>query len=182
VHTLIHQPAFWVLLLMVSSAAVTDWRTGLIPNRVVAFGALAGVMVQLLAVVRGDASLADSALRMGLGFLVCSLVPALLWFFGALGGGDLKLFAAIGLCAGPGVGLDIQLWAHLLAVGFLPLYLLGRGNARSVLRNTGRLLVNLFLPAQKRKPVARTELSSFRFAPAILAASLWVCVLSEQRP
>jgi prepilin peptidase CpaA len=172
--TLLDQPAFWVLLAMVGSAAVCDLRTGLIPNRLVALGAMAGVLVQLLAVVLGGSSLGQALLQMGLGFLVCTLVPLVLWWAGALGGGDLKLFAAIGLCVGPGFGLDIQLWAHVLAVLFLPIYFVREGNLRSALGKTGRLFLNTFT---RRAPV---ELHSFRFAPAIFAAVLWVTFLGER--
>jgi prepilin peptidase CpaA len=172
--TLLDQPAFWVLLATAGSAAVCDLRTGLIPNRIVAWGALAGVLVQLLAVVFGAASLSEVLLRMALGFLVCSLLPLALWFAGALGGGDLKLFAAIGLCVGPGFGLDIQLWAHVLAVSFLPIYFARRGNLRAALVKTGRSFTNVFT---RREPV---ELTSFRFAPAIFAAVVWVSLLGAR--
>jgi prepilin peptidase CpaA len=167
---------------MVSSAAVTDLRTGLIPNRVIALGALAGLTAQLLTVFGGTASLGAALASMGLGLLLCSLVPGALYALGALGGGDLKLFAAIGLCAGPALGLDIQVWAYGLAVAFLPLYFLCRGGGRSALRNSARLLVNPFLPKPKQKPVERAQLTSFRFAPAIFVAALWVALFGGGQP
>ncbi len=173
-HTLLDQPAFWSLLAMVASAAVCDLRTGLIPNRIVAWGAGVGVLVQLLDVVLGPVSLGYALLQMGLGFLVCSLVPFALWWAGALGGGDLKLFAAIGLCVGPGFGLDIQFWAHVLAVLFLPIYFAREGNLRVALGKTLRLFTSAFT---RGKPL---ELTSFRFAPAIFAAVLWVSLLTER--
>jgi prepilin peptidase CpaA len=173
-HTLLDQPALFILLAMVGSAAVYDLRSGLIPNRVVASGAIAGVLVQLLAVAFGPALLVPSLSQMGLGFLLCSLVPFALWKAGALGGGDLKLFAAIGLCVGPGSGLDIQLWSHVLAILFLPLYFAREGNWRTALANTGRVFRNAFV---RRAPVS---LTSFRFAPAIFAAVVWVCLLAER--
>ncbi|MET0284998.1 MAG: hypothetical protein ABW352_11025, partial [Polyangiales bacterium] len=80
----------------------------------------------------------------------------------------------IGLCVGPGFGLDIQLWAHVLAVLFLPLYFARGSSLRAAFARTGRLFINALT---RRAPA---ELTSFRFAPAIFAAVLWVSLLAER--
>ena len=171
-HTLTQQPALYVMLAMVSIAAASDWRTGLVPNAVVAGGALGGVLVQLLAVVVFDAPLWASLASMLLGLLVCATLPMVLWLTGAMGGGDLKLFAAIGLCVGPRTGVDIQVWAHVIAVLVLPVYLLRAGAARRVLVNLGRRLRG----ARSEAPAPEVP-TAFRFAPAILVACVLVTVL-----
>jgi prepilin peptidase CpaA len=176
-HTLVEQPALLVMLSMVSIAAASDWKTGLIPNAVIALGAGLGVLVQLLAVVVFEASFAASLLRMTLGFVVCTILPLTLWLLGALGGGDLKLFAAIGLCVGPGMGLDIQLWSHVLALLVLPLYFLRHGGVRAALPGCLRALRGAFRPRAVREPAAPVPGLAFRFAPAILAACVLVTLL-----
>lgn len=175
-HTLVSQPALHVMLAMVSIAAASDWKTGLIPNAVVALGAGLGVLVQLLFVVVFGAPLWASLASMALGFLVCATLPLLLWLMGAMGGGDLKLFAAIGVCVGPGMGLDIQMWSHVVALFALPVYFLRRGGARTALRNFVRLLRGAFSP-RTRQAAAPMQLSTFRFAPAILLACVLVTFL-----
>ena len=170
-HPLLDQPSFWVALTMLAIAAISDLRSGLIPNTLVLVGAGMGVLVQLLA---AGPNLGAALGSMLLGLLACSFVPAILWMWGVLGGGDLKLFAATGLCVGPAAGLDIQLAAHLLAVVPLPLYFLRRGGTLRTLRGAWTLLANIFRPAARRTPLDATQLTALRFAPAIFAGALWV--------
>jgi len=173
-HPLLDQVSFWVALTMLGSAAITDFRTGLIPNAIVSCGGVAGVLVQLLAAGFGRASVVATLASMGLGLSACSIVPGVLYAAGALGGGDLKLLAALGLCVGPVVGLDIQLCAYLWAAAWLPLYFLCHAGARRALRTSGVLVLNAFLPIERRAKVDRAQLTSMRFAPAIFAAAVWV--------
>jgi Flp pilus assembly protein protease CpaA len=170
-HPLVDQPSFWVALTMLAIAAMTDLRSGLIPNMLVLIGAGMGVLVQLLA---AGPKLGAAVGSMLLGLVACSIVPAILWLRGVLGGGDLKLFAATGLCVGPAAGLDIQLAAHLLAIVPLPLYFLRRGGTLRTLRGSFTVLANLFRPAARRTPLDPTQLTALRFAPAIFAGALWV--------
>jgi len=180
--TMTDHPALWVMLAMLSIAAVSDLRTGLIPNTVVAWGAAAGVLVQLTTVLLGQVSLGLALQRIALGLLLGSVLPLVLYGFGALGGGDVKLFAAIGVCVGPLSVLAIELWAHVVALCFVPAQLLRGGTLLATLRRSWRVLCNAFVPARRRKPVDTTSFSSLRFAPAIWLAAIWVCVLGEQWP
>lgn len=175
-------PALWIVLAMASIAAVSDYRTGLIPNSVVAWGAAAGVLVQLMAAVQGQAPVGLVLQRIGLGLVLGSVLPLALYGFGALGGGDVKLFAAIGVCVGPLPVLAIELWAHVMALLFVPVQLMRSGSLLATLRRSGLLLRNALVPRRLRKPIDYTTCSSLRFAPAILLAAIWVCVLGEQWP
>ena len=171
-----------LLLAIVGIAAVTDLRSGLIPNSLIAFGAAAAVVAQLLAAISGQTSWWSAAQQLGLGLLAGALVPLVLYAAGGLGGGDVKLFAAIGLCVGPSAAIAIQFWSHLFAFAYAPVVLLRAGTLRSCLRTTGTLLLNLVRPAQRRRPIDRTRLTALRFAPAILVASVWVCVFGRGVP
>ena len=178
----LEQPCLWVVLTMLGIAAVTDLRSGLIPNSLPLLGAAAGGLVQLWAAGGSGASLTSALADMGLGLLACSIVPSVLYACGGLGGGDLKLFAAIGLCVGPATGLEIQLGAHLLLALVLPLYFLWRGGLRRTFGGTFRLVRNAFSPPAHRMPLDRTQLTSLRFAPAIFGAALWVACFGGSLP
>jgi Flp pilus assembly protein protease CpaA len=181
-HTPVTQPALFVMLAMVSIAAASDWKTGLIPNGVVAAGAGLGVLVQLLAVLFCDLPLLSSLASVVLGLLVCTTLPLVLWLMGGMGGGDLKLFAAIGMCVGPSMGLTIQVWSHVIAVLVLPVYFLRTQGAQRAARNLVQLLRGALCPRERRALAPSLALSPFRFAPAILAASVLVTLLRGGAP
>ena len=165
-----------VMLTMVSVAAITDWRTGLIPNAVVSYGALLGVLAQLAFYALDHVSATQLGLRVGLGILLGAALPLVLYAYGALGGGDVKLFAAIGLCVGPEQVVLILLWSHVIALGLVPLQLGLTGKLLACARTSLQLVRNLFLPRALRTPIPRAQLTSLRFAPAIWAAAIWVSI------
>src|SRR5262245_61584473 len=89
-------------------AAWFDWRTGHIPNWLT-LGPLGGAIVAhfVLAAASGRSSFALEAAGFSvLGALTCALVPVLLFRVGAMGGGDVKLLAAIGAMCRPLVGVE----------------------------------------------------------------------------
>lgn len=178
-HTLAQHTPMLAMLVMVALAAYCDLKTGLIPNRVVLAGAVLGALSQIaLATQRGQSTQFLLYTLVG-GLLFCSLVPALFYWLGAMGGGDLKLFAAVGLCVGPLTGMDIQLGSYLLSLLFLPLYLARQGRLRTTLRQSWLLFRNLFVKRDQRVLLSAQELTSVRFAPAILAAALLVSALGR---
>src|SRR6188768_1300094 len=89
-------------VLLTAIAAVYDLRTGHIPNWLTFGSLLAAVFAQAIvgAIDGGGAGLGNSVADAVLGIIVCSAVPAIVFFRGGMGGGDVKLFAALGaLCA-----------------------------------------------------------------------------------
>ncbi len=82
-----------ILCFLVFSAAVSDVRTGRIPNRLV----LAGMLCALAASVSGHSIMAPELLT---GMLLPILFPGLLFPLGMIGAGDVKLFCMIGAYLG----------------------------------------------------------------------------------
>ena len=99
-----------IALLAVAVVAGTwDLRRGRIPNAVTYSAAAAGLLIS--AIESGAAGLAAGVL--GAGAALAVGLPLFLW--GGMGGGDVKLFAAVGALAGP-YGL-VQVFVASLALG-----------------------------------------------------------------
>lgn len=159
-------------LLVGGVGAVWDARTGRIPNRLT-FPAGAGAIVLHFAL--GGAS---QALESILGLLLAGLLPFVLaraTSGRAIGGGDVKLFAALGALHGPLVGLEIELSACILLSVFALLRLAFAGRLLAVLGNALRLVANPLLPARFRKPPSPEALTELRMGPAILGAVCYAC-------
>jgi len=121
-------------LLLAGIACVSDLRTRRIPNSIVLAGFGAGLIFNgLVAGVPGvGSSLAGGAIGLAL------FLP--FFALGGMGGGDVKLLAALGSLVGPRdiVGLAL---AAAIAGGFFALIVAARnGRVREILRSTGRLL------------------------------------------
>ena len=170
---------FAVACLFTAVAGAIDVRTGLIPNRLtltlLGLGVPAHVLVLYASTPRVSPWLwAADAIG---GVVICSLVPLLLWRTGGMGGGDLKLFAALGAWLGVRAGLEVQLVAFAVAALGAPALLAYRGRLWAFLRNLGRQLINPLLPKHRRQQPPQELLTELRFGPVIFAGTLLVaCV------
>ncbi|MBN1653750.1 MAG: prepilin peptidase [Deltaproteobacteria bacterium] len=150
------------LISITSLAALIDHRSGIIPNYLTYTALIAALIVHGIA--RGPAGFIESAMGAAISFFV----PYLAFRARAMGGGDVKLFTALGAIAGPGIGLEIEL------VSLATIYLYGivlvttRGGLKQTVENSWRIALNLFLPRSRRKPVQTESLTSFRLGGAIL--------------
>ncbi len=115
------------------------------------------------------------------GALVCAIVPLIMWRGGAMGGGDLKLLAAIGAICRPLVGIEAEFWAFAAAAILIPAQLAWQGKLFRVLGNSLAIAVNPLLPKSKRKEIAREDLTWARFGPAIALGTLLATLLHWQR-
>ncbi len=155
-------------------AAISDLRSGHIPNWLSLGALLLGPLVQSALSHRAYPSM-NVALLLGtslLGILFSGLVPFLLWKKNALGGGDLKLLLAMGALLGPMLGLQLQLYAFLIALLVAPAQLAYRGKLLATLKNTGAMVLNPLRPASRRVQLPAAALSEFRFGPAIFLAAV----------
>jgi len=164
---------FWIddigaglALVMAGAAAWTDLRTGRIPNGLTVSGLVTGFSCGLAA--HGPHGLVAAAV----GALVVGLIPLLLFRFSALGGGDVKLLAALGALLGARLGLEVEITAFGLgALEGLVLWL-WRGELRHGLARVLRLVTHPLSAtrgAEAGGVVLRT--TEIRFAPAILVAA-----------
>jgi prepilin peptidase CpaA len=99
------------------------------------------------------------------GLALCSAVPLFMWWKGAIGGGDLKLFAAIGALLGPSVGFEAELYVFVLAALIAPAKLAYDGALWRSLRNMGSLVLNVVCKKQARASIEPVLVSWFRLGP-----------------
>lgn len=158
-----------VTLVICVVAAWTDVRTGRIPNKLTVTGLGLGLAL----------SIASGGLR-GLllsvvGALVAALVPLLLFRFKAMGGGDVKLFAALGALLGAGDGLEIQMAAFVLgALQGIAIWI-KNGQLSKGLGQVARLVVPpVFFKGHADAGAVATRATEIRFAPAVFAATVLV--------
>src|SRR5262249_40950955 len=107
-HAWIQQPALVTSLAIALCAALTDLRWRIVPNSLVMAGWIAGMALQTWA------SGGTGALRALIGSAVGLAIFLPFYLLGGMGGGDVKLMAALGACLGPVQILRVALMAALL--------------------------------------------------------------------
>jgi len=115
------------LALLVSVAGAWDWRTRRIPNWLTVTGALAGIAL-------------NSPPSAAKGFGVALLVYVPLYLLRAVGGGDLKLMAAMGLLTGPDVWLVLFVLSSVLGGIVALAMVVAKGRVRQTFSNIGHIL------------------------------------------
>jgi prepilin peptidase CpaA len=122
-------------LLVGGGACITDWRSRRVPN-VLTFGAALAAFV-VFGVSGGLRGLAWSAA----GWLVGCLL-FLPWFLlRGMGGGDVKLLAALGAWLGPGLVVWVALYGAVAGGVLAVAVALYRGYLRAMVRNVWNLLM-----------------------------------------
>jgi prepilin peptidase CpaA len=149
-------------------AAVIDLWRGTIPNALTYPLLVASPLLHfgLAYANRQPLTAALGALGLSLaGLALCSAVPLFMWWKGAIGGGDVKLFAAIGALLGPSVGFEAQLYVFVLAALIAPAKLAYDGSLWLSLRNIGSLLLNVVRKKHQRTAIEPVLVSWFRLGP-----------------
>ena len=126
-----------LLALLAALAAVSDLRTRTIPNWLTGGGFAAAVALQALS---GGL---EGLLAAAKGFGVAMAIYLPLNLLRAMGGGDLKLMAALGAAAGPGNWVAIFLLTSLLGLPIALVTVLVSGRLGKTVRNIGRILWQL---------------------------------------
>jgi prepilin peptidase CpaA len=156
--------------LVAAVAAVFDWKTGEIPNwltlPVLLIAPFAHAARQAAARQPGEEALWEAGYSLG-GALVCAIVPMILYRQSAIGGGDVKLLAALGAILQPTLGVEAQMYAFFAATVLAPARLAYEGKLLSTLKNSFTLGMNWFVPKSRQASVDATTMSWFRLGPAI---------------
>jgi prepilin peptidase CpaA len=151
-------------------AAWTDWRTGNIPNWLtlgtLGLAPVAHVVMSLARHAELNEALATGGYSL-LGGVACGLMPLLLYSRGAMGGGDVKIFAAIGTLLRTMHGIEAEFYCIMMAALIAPAHLAYEGKLFKTLKNSALLIVNPFLPAEKKRLVEQEAMSWIRLGPAI---------------
>ncbi len=126
-------PVSWTLAALVVAAALSDIRSRSIPNWLTLGGILAGFAVNYYS--SGVPGLKTA----GMGFLA-SLLFLIPFVLGFLGGGDVKLMAAVGAFAGAGNLLVIFVLDAIFGGAVALIGVVARGRIRRTLFNIGRIL------------------------------------------
>jgi prepilin peptidase CpaA len=124
----------WVPVLVAAIACVTDLRTRRIAN-VLTFGAAAGAVVTY-GVMNGLAGVAFAASGWAVGLAL--FLP--LFLLRGMGGGDVKLLAALGAWVGPGLAVWLALWSAVAGGLLAVIVALARGYGRQAFANVWGLL------------------------------------------
>lgn len=154
---------------LAACAAWTDFRTGHIPNQITfpALGlaivahAIHGASVQGL-----GGALSEGGFAFG-GALACGLAPLFMHLRGGMGGGDVKLFAAIGALLHPLAGLEAETYAFVAAAVLAMTKLAWQGTLLRTLGNTTALVMNPLRRKEAKREVPQEMRAWFRLGPAI---------------
>lgn len=183
-------------VLTAAAAAVTDFRTGHIPNWI-SLGALgAGLVLQTVAGAMGfdwhlfgGSNAAWGFGRAVLGALVCGLFPYLLFRKQLTtesgdtrrvgGGGDVKVFAGIGALLGVYHGIEAEFLAICVAGVFGMGRLAWHGRLLAAMTNTLFIAVNPVLPKAWRREIRPELLTPIRMGGAILVGTV-IAALSHR--
>jgi prepilin peptidase CpaA len=160
--------------------ASIDARTGHVPNWLT-LGALATaplVNFALESSANGPrAGLTAAGLSL-LGALICGLGPLVAFMKGGMGGGDVKLLAAIGALLGPRLGLDAEFYGFVVGALYVPAKLAWQGSLFATLAGVFRMLANPFRPKDARAAAPEGLKMRVRLGPAILVGTLAAVCLS----
>lgn len=160
--------------LLTACAAWTDYRSGHIPNKLTLIGfvvAVAAHFVHGTSFGGARGGLEQAGLALG-GAMLCALVPLFMFVKGAMGGGDVKLFAALGALLHPLGGLEVETYAFVAAALIVPFKLVYAGTLTRTLLNTLTLVSNPFRPREKRRVLPQEMSTWFRLGPAIFLGTL----------
>lgn len=159
-----------VALAVAAIGAIFDWRKGTIPNwltlPVLFLAPLFHVARFVSATERLEVAIYEGAFSLG-GAALCAVVPLLLFRQSAIGGGDVKLFIALGAVLQPVLGVESQMYGFFSGAILAPARLAYEGKLLATIRNAFSIGTNFFLPKTRQREVDATALSWFRLGPAI---------------
>ncbi len=178
-------PYFLVVAVIVTGiAAWTDSRTGHIPNWLTGGALVVGLLGHLILGIKSGGLIGggtEFAFSLG-GAALCALVPGFMYWRGAIGGGDLKLFAALGALCLPMVGIEIETYAFIAAALIAPAKLAYKGVLLQTLGRSLALVVNPLRKPENRRELSPELMTWFRLGPAIFVGAAVTVLLHWDLP
>lgn len=172
------QPSLILAVAIALLAAVLDWRKGEIPNWLTLPALVVGPVLHFAASLKMGTNAAASEAGISIaGAILCAVVPMLLYRQNAIGGGDVKLFAAIGALCQPMVGIEAEMYGFLAAAVVAPVRLAYEGKLFRTMKNALYVAMNPILPKEKRQEIEPEAMSWFRLGPAIFVGTLLTALL-----
>ncbi len=163
------------MICVAAVAAATDWRTGQIPNWLTLPVIVAAPLGYLAAF--GTPGLVASLI----GLAACGLIPYLLFRNNAIGGGDVKLFAALGAVGGLQLGIEAQLFGLGAAAIFGLVLIAWRGALGRTLLTAFRLATNPITPKRMRAEVTPDMMTSMRLGVPIFVGTVVAVLMAGVR-
>lgn len=157
---------------LVLLATITDVASRKIPNVLTLGGILVGLALHGAVgwTDGGGKGLLYGLVRAVVGVAVCGVIPVFSYARGEMGGGDVKLFAALGALGGPVFGFDVQAFALMvLLLVVTPWRLFRHGLLRVGGRNAVRVIANWFRTKERRVACEPIKMPRVIMAPSILA-------------
>jgi prepilin peptidase CpaA len=159
----------WIAVAVCSVAAFTDARNGIIPNWLTYPTLLGAPLIHAWSI--GSGALLTSVA----GALLCGLVPYVMFRCNGMGGGDVKLFAALGALCGSTLGLQIEVASLSLGCAWGLGLATWRGELGETLRGGARLLIG-----RSRAADATVEGSRAQIRLGVpIAMAAWLSLLTE---
>jgi prepilin peptidase CpaA len=155
---------------VMATAAVFDLRFQRIPNKLTYPAAAVGIGLHLVG--SGWLGLKDSLLGLALGFGVLFLC----YMFGGIGGGDVKLAAALGAMVGLEVTQFGLLYMGLVGGAMALSIMIWKGKLIASLRRMGRFFLSTFVPFLETEMPRVEDSDVFPLGVAISAGFAWAMV------
>ncbi len=155
---------------VMSTAAVSDLRFHRIPNKLTYPAAAAGLLLHLGA--NGWIGLKDSLLGLALGFGVLFIC----YMFGGIGGGDVKLAAALNALVGFEVTQLGLLYMGLLGGAMALSIMIWKGKLFGSLKRMGRFFLSVFVPFLETEMPKAEDSDVFPLGVAISCGFAWAMV------
>ncbi|MEM7138196.1 MAG: A24 family peptidase [Myxococcota bacterium] len=166
-----------VALVTAAAAAIADHRTGEISNWITLPPAIGAPLLY------GAFFGPEQAIRSVSSLLLCGSVPCLLFYRGAMGGGDVKLLAALGAITGGDLltGLEIQLVSLLIAALLALAVLSWRGTLLSTILRASRSALRHLLGRSAPCEHSETPFTSLRLGAPVFLGTVVVVLPSLLR-
>jgi len=159
-----------IVLCLVVVCATTDVLKGKIYNAVT-YPAI-GIGIILAGLSKGEPTLMNSLLGLGMGFLPLFIVFVL----GGMGGGDVKLMAAIGAVKGYPFIVYAMFYSGLVGGLLAIITMIWRGVFFKSMHNILRTMVTSVIPGFKTVPLDPKDSYPIHFGFAICMGTMWVLV------